>query len=342
MATVQTIEPTKPTVPGRLWQVAVFAACAWGAAHVVPGVSLDGPVRRQLLVVVVLSLFDQLSGMLTRAISRSGAPVGLDRVFRRHPGVGCFGYTALLVVTLLAGPISWWLTTLVAEALSLPFQVEGLWPLVLGPLVAAVLSWLPIQVARAFTEPTLRPILIGQITRVLAAIGGFALLFAVGLLDVEEGTWWRTAISLVVLACLYHLPGGHVDYRADGWPWVAVNRAVVRASVFALLFGLVVNALLLLAAAWASRYLGLRLEIDGFWSLVTCAAVLLLLTWAVTTPAAVRRLRRVLAAQGLRAPGDGVFVEVRVGRHGVSVEGATALPRGDGEASPDSPPSTVL
>ncbi|GIG63762.1 hypothetical protein [Phytomonospora endophytica] len=329
MATVQTTETKRPILFERLWQVVVFAACAWGAAHVVPGVSLDGPVRRQLLVVVVLSLFDQLSTMLSRSISRSGVPLSVGRLFRRNAGVGCFGYTALLAVTVLAGPIAWWLTSRVADAMSWPFRVEGFWPFVLAPLVTMVLTWLPVQLPRLFTEPALRPLLAGQITRVLASIGGFALLLAVGLIGFEPDAWWRTGITLVVLACLYHLPGVHVDYRAEGWPWIAVNRAMIRASTFALLLGLTLNTLLLLAAEWASPHLGVRMTIDGFWTLVTCAAVLLLLTWAVSTPPALRRMRRVLTAQNLTGPADAVFVDVRVGRHGFTLDAIAPRPPTD-------------
>lgn len=322
MTTAQISEPMKPTLVGRLWQVAVAAVCAWGAAQAVPGIELDGPWRRQALVIITLSILDQLVGILTRSFSKGGA----GGLLRRRPGVGCIGYTLLAAVTLLSGPVCWWLTARFAELMSWPLRIEGFWPFVLAPLVTAVLTWLPLQVPRVFTERALRPVLSGQVMRVLAAVGGFWLLLVAGLIRFEAGTWWRTAICLVVLASLYHLPGGHVDYRADGWPWIAVNRTIIRTTVFALLFGLVVNALLLLAVEWASPYLGLRLHIDGFWTVVTCAAVLLLLTWAVSTPPAVRRMRRVLAAQRLTEPGDAVFVDVRVGRHGFAFDAMTPRP----------------
>jgi len=312
MATTQSAEPIRQTVGGRVWQLVVFAACAWGAALVVPGVELTGSLRRQAIVVVALSFFDQLVSIPSRHLSRASGQAGLNRRFQRFRRLGCLGHLGILVTTVLGGPIAWWLTARLAEALSLPFQVNGFWPLVLAPLATAVLSWLPIQAPRVVTETTaLRPLISGQVLRVLATIGGFVLLLAFGVIGFEAGTWWATGICLVVLACLYHLPGLHVDYTAEGWPRSAVRSAIARASAVALPLVLVVNGFMLQVVAWLSPYIGLRMYVDGFWNLVVASALLLAMAWTASALLAARRMRRLVAG-----PEGEVYASVRVARHG--------------------------
>lgn len=321
MATTQSTPRQRPTVPRRLWEVTVHLTCAWGVAHVLPGIALSGSVRRQLIVVVALSFFDQLLSLPVRYAGHAEGRARLSERFGRLRGLGCLGYLGIMASTIIGGPLAWWLTARLAEALSLPFRIEGFWPLVLAPLAVAVLSWLPLQAPRVVTEPAVRAVVSGQVARVLAAIAGFGVLWAVGVLGFDEDVWWRAAITLVLLASLYHLPGVHMNYTSEGWPVAAVRTIVVRGTVISLVLGPAMNALLLWTVAWISPFLGPRMWIAGFWPLLGGALFLLALTWAVSTPPALRVMRRTFAAQGVTGPEDPFYGVVRVGRHGFIVAG---------------------
>ena len=112
-----------------LLKVVVTAIALW-ASTVLPGISLGDdsvPVRVATLLVVAV-IFGVINAVLKPIIKT----------------VGCGFYVLTLgLIALVVNGLLFWLTGWVAEALDLPFHVDGFWPAaVLGALLVGVVSWI--------------------------------------------------------------------------------------------------------------------------------------------------------------------------------------------------------
>jgi putative membrane protein len=116
---------------------------------------------------------------------------------------------------------------------------------------------------------------------------------------------WLIATAAVAVA-VHVLPGIEYDGRATTLFVVALCLGLVNALVRPLLkalscalitltlglFLLVINAAMLLLAAWLSRFLGYGFHVDGFWAALVGSLVISLVAWVISLVLGDARRRR--------------------------------------------------
>ncbi|MER7166969.1 phage holin family protein [Micromonospora sp. NPDC000207] len=114
---------------GFLIRLATTAVALWVTTLVVPGVEVSGRsgANTALTLLVVALIFGVVNAVLKPVIQV----------------VGCVFYLLTLgLFALVVNALLFLLTDWIADALDLPFRVDGFWPAFWGAIVVAVVSWL--------------------------------------------------------------------------------------------------------------------------------------------------------------------------------------------------------
>jgi putative membrane protein len=113
---------------GILIRLAVSAFTLWLATLVIPGITVEGTVGRQVLTLVVVAAIFGIVNAILRPIIKT---------------VGCWAYVLTLgLISLVVNGLLLMLTSYIAEQADLAFHVDKFWPTaVLGALFIGVVSW---------------------------------------------------------------------------------------------------------------------------------------------------------------------------------------------------------
>ncbi|GAA0737779.1 phage holin family protein [Dactylosporangium roseum] len=114
---------------GILIRLAVSAFTVWLATLVIPGITVEGTTGRKVLTVVAVAAIFGIVNAVLRPIIKT---------------IGCWAYILTLgLVSLVVNGLLLLLTSKIAEALDLSFNVDEFWPTaVLGALFIGIVSWL--------------------------------------------------------------------------------------------------------------------------------------------------------------------------------------------------------
>lgn len=234
------------TLVVRLLRVAV---AVWVVLEARAGVLTSGPLAERLAVAVIVASVFTLLGLATDQVVHGPRPRAVTAV--------------------LAVPAALLLTVPISDVLALPFEVSGLWGLLLATLAIITIAF---QAGRI--PQTLLNGYPGRLPAIL--FGGFALAFVgLGLADTilagahMPGTTEDRIATLVVLAALFRVGGGNLLY---------FNGYGLAASVWSVIGPFLVGALKLWALCWLSSWMASPLRIDGFDTFVYAAAIV----WAFT------------------------------------------------------------
>lgn len=123
---------------GSLWKdsamrvlirVLITAAALALATALVPGIELQaGSTGSKVATLVVVALIFGIVNAVLKPIVKT---------------VGCLFYVLTLgLIALVVNALLLWLTSWVAEKLSLPFHITGFWPAFWGAIIVGVVGWL--------------------------------------------------------------------------------------------------------------------------------------------------------------------------------------------------------
>lgn len=111
-----------------LIKLVVTAAAVWVATLLIPGIHLHthstaGKVGTLVVVALIFGIIN--------AVLKPIAKV-----------VGCLAYAATFgLIAIVVNGLLFWLTSWVADKLSVPFHIDGFVPAVLGALIVGIVSW---------------------------------------------------------------------------------------------------------------------------------------------------------------------------------------------------------
>jgi hypothetical protein len=289
----------------------VFALAAWVAGTAVAGITLSGPLVRQLLAcltvavlaVVILSTVELFNKLLGHAPGR------LRKVIRGFEG------TALVLGIL---PLVLWLGSVVGGLLDLPLRVDGFWPLVAGAVVmvaaGGLMNFLVAAVRRLELRHLSRRRAVAGAVRLWAGL--LALWLAVTVVPgvrLDDGEWWRVLLALLVLTALFTAVkfSFHITATVDMYRWWYPPLLVAYMVVTNLLmFGLV---------WWFGGMLEPALRIDGPAGFAVASPLCTAVMWLAHLPF-LFPLLRTIRREGLtyRRLGErAVPVELEISRFGV-------------------------
>jgi len=242
----------------------------WVATVLLPGLRLDGPPLRGLLVILIAAAIVVVATVSVpapayRLVRRAMA--WAQRQFIDDDGPMLWIWL-LHVVNVLVGIAAWvlvastglWLAARTGQGLA----VDGFGTAVVAALITSAvwpLARLP------FGRP--RPIVRELVTIGLTMAALWLAVVGVGGVHLEPGTGRLQMLTLVVLALMYHLA------------WLDLTVPFVT-----LLFRLLIAGLKLWVLSWLSDWTVVPLRIEGFWAFVLTALIVIVVTWPLRIPPA--------------------------------------------------------
>ncbi|MDR2984496.1 MAG: phage holin family protein [Nocardiopsaceae bacterium] len=112
-----------------LIKLVVTAAAVWAATALISGIQVQthSTSGKVATIVVVALIFGIINAVLKPIVKV----------------VGCLAYAATFgLIAIVVNGLLFWLTSWVAEKLTVPFHIKGFVPAVLGALVVGIVSWL--------------------------------------------------------------------------------------------------------------------------------------------------------------------------------------------------------
>jgi putative membrane protein len=112
-----------------LIKLVVTALALWLAAVLVPGIHLHAhSTAGKITTLVVVALIFGIINAVLKPIAKT---------------IGCLAYVVTFgLISIVVNGLLFWLTSWVADKLTVPFHIDGFVPAVLGALIVGIAGWL--------------------------------------------------------------------------------------------------------------------------------------------------------------------------------------------------------
>lgn len=112
-----------------LIKLVVTALAVWVATLVVPGIHLHAHTTAgKITTLIVVALIFGIINAVLKPIAKA---------------IGCLAYAVTFgLISIVVNGLLFWLTSWVAQKLTVPFHIDGFVPALLGALIVGIVGWL--------------------------------------------------------------------------------------------------------------------------------------------------------------------------------------------------------